>query len=163
MKWLFFIALVTLTLAGCETPTVYQQATGPQGVGYTESRIEPDRYRVTFQGGGGAPEAQVSDYVLLRAAEITLRDGYDWFRVVGGSSAMGPPRSSSSLSIGTGGGDFRRHGGFGIGTGATFDLSGGPAVTRSVEILLGKGTRPDKPDAYDARAVSHDIGPRAHP
>ena len=63
-------------LGACATaPTVYGPATRAQGVGFSEMRIEPGRYRVTFRGGPGAPIAQVSDYALLRAADLTLADG----------------------------------------------------------------------------------------
>ena len=41
-------------------PTLYQAAAGPQAVGYSEYRIEPGRYRITFRGGPGAPPEQVA-------------------------------------------------------------------------------------------------------
>lgn len=151
-----------LLLTACATPTVYQAAQGPTAVGYSEVRIEPDRYRVTFHGGGGAPAAQISDYVLFRAAQIALRDGYDWFRVTDRMGERGPSGYGSGLSIGAGGGSFGGGGGVGLGFGASLPLGGGPAITRSMEILLGKGPTPPGADAYDARAVIHEIGPRTH-
>ena len=84
MKRLALIGLLGLSLAACATPTAFAPAARPNGVGFSDMRIEQDRYRVTFQGGGGAPAAQVEDYALLRSAIITLDAGYDWFRVVGG-------------------------------------------------------------------------------
>ncbi|HWA61940.1 MAG TPA: hypothetical protein VG939_11230 [Caulobacteraceae bacterium] len=161
MRRLIAVAAACLALAACATPTVYQAAATPGAVGFTETRIEPGRYRVTFQGGSGAPAAQVEDYALLRAAEITLRDGYDWFTISDRSGEILPPRSSSSVSIGTGGGDLGRHGGVGVGVGTTFDLSGGPMLRRSLEIVMGKGAKPPGPDSYDARGVEDEIGPRA--
>jgi len=162
MKRFILSAAWSAALCGCATPTVYQPAQNGAAVGYSEVRIEPDRYRVTFHGGGGAPAAQVSDYVLLRAAQITLRDGDDWFRVV---DRMGERDRSSGgeLSLGGGGASFGRGGSVGLGVGASFPLGGGPAITRSLEILVGKGSTPTGIDAYDARAVIAQIGPRAHP
>jgi len=158
MKRALVVALGCLALAACETATSYQPATSPTAVGYTEQRIEPGRYRVTFQGGEGPPQ-QVQDYVLLRAAEITVRDGYDWFRVTDRYEDARPPRSGATVSFGTG--SFGRHGGFGVGS--SYDLSGGPVTRASAEIMMGKGPKPEGPSAYDARGVIATIGPRAAP
>ncbi|MHB8528645.1 MAG: CC0125/CC1285 family lipoprotein [Caulobacteraceae bacterium] len=155
------IALLALGLSACQTPTFYQPAQRPGAVGYSEARIEPGRYRVTFQGGGGAPAAQVADYALLRAAEITLRDGYDWFRITDRFGQVAPPRSAGQVSIGGGGASFGGHGAVGLGLGTTFDLGGGPALSRSIEVLAGKGPAPHEPDVYDAHGVVSAIGPRA--
>ena len=161
MRRLLISSLCLAMLAACETPTLYQPATSPQSVGYSEIRIEPGRYRVSFHGGGGAPAGQVADYALLRAAEIALRDGYDWFRVVAREGDWAPPRSGAAISVGGGGGSFGGHSGGGFGIGTTFDLSPGPALSRSIEILLGRGPTPNAPDAYDAHAVQREIGARA--
>ncbi len=93
-------ALFCFGLAACATPTHYVAAARPDSVGYSEVRIEPGRYRVTFQGGDGAPAGQVEDYAMRRAAEIALRDGYDWFQVVDRSGGAAPPRSSSQSVAG---------------------------------------------------------------
>ena len=152
-------ALLCLGLAACETPTVYQAAQRPDAVGYSEFRIEPGRYRVTFQGGDGAPAPRVEDYTMRRAAEIAVRDGYDWFEIVDRTGGAQPPHTSSSISIGGGGGDFGRGGGVGLGLGAAFPLSGGPRITRSLEIFCGHGPRPPQPNAYDARGVLASLTP----
>ncbi len=165
MKLKSLLILSVLTLAGCETATLYQPAPNVTAIGYTDTRIEAGRYRVTFQGGDGAPESQVSDYVLLRAAELTVQDGYDWFRVTQREGFTGAPHHASSLSIGTGGGSFGRGGGFGLGLGTSIPIGGsGPRLTRSLEILAGHGPVPSEPDVYDARRILKTIGPRVpHP
>ena len=167
LKSLLILSLLTpglLTLAGCETATVYQPAPNASAMGYTDTRIEAGRYRVTFQGGDGAPESQVSDYVLLRAAELTVQGGYDWFRVTQREGFIGAPHHASSVSIGTGGGSFGRGGGFGLGLGTSIPLGGGPRLTRSLEILAGHGSVPTEADVYDARGILNTIGPRVpHP
>jgi hypothetical protein len=156
-------AVFCLGLVACETPTLYQAAPRPDAVGYSEFRIEPGRYRVTFQGGDGAPAAQVEDFAMRRAAQITLRDGYDWFQIVDRTGEARPPHASSAISIGGGGGDFGRGGGVGVGLGAAFPLSGGPRLTRSLEIFCGKGPRPPQPNAYDARGVLASLSPPPGP
>lgn len=162
MNRILIIAAAGLSLAACATPTVYAPATGAaSSVGFTDYRIETGRYRVSYTGGGGAPMAQVADYALLRAAEVALRDGYDWFRVtdrsdrtVGGGSG-GSPRVG--VGIGSGGG-WQRGGGVSVGVGTSFDLSGGPAFSRTLEVMAGKGPVPREPDVYDARDIVRVIG-----
>ena len=156
------IAALTLTLAACETPTVYQPSLRPGAVGYSDFRIEPGRYRIDFQGGDGAPAAQIRDYVLLRAAQVTLRDGYDWFRISNREGSIAPPRHQGSISFGIGGFNFGRGGGVGGGVGTSVPIGGGPQIGRSIEILTGKGAVPAD-GAYDARGVEKNLGPRATP
>jgi hypothetical protein len=150
----------SLGLAACVTPTAYAPAANPRGVGFSEMRIQSDRVRVRFQGGGGASMGQVQSYALLRAAELTLEGGYDWFRV-DNRYVEQTGYQGASASIGGGGGSYGRHGGIGIGTGLSFPLNGGPQLAVNLEITMGKGPRPDSPDAYDARDVSKSIGGRS--
>ncbi len=159
-------ACAALTLGACATPTVYGPA-NPNGsmaaqVGYSEYKIENNRYRITFQGGQGAPQRQVVDYALLRAAEVTIRDGYEWFQVVnqfGGPSKLG---GNTSMSVGTGTGNISRHTSVGVGIGTTFDLSGGPAYSHTLEIIEGNGEKPASPEVYDARALAAALAPAPH-
>lgn len=143
-------ALAALSLAACATPTIYGPQADARGVGFSDYRIETGRYRVSFQGGPGAPPEQVADFALRRAAEVVARDGYDWFRVVDRFGERNGSSGGSSVSIGGGTGGYRS--GVGIGVGTTFDLSGGPSWRQTLEVLAGKGPRPE--GAYDAREIS---------
>ncbi|WP_296305834.1 hypothetical protein [Pseudomonas sp.] len=70
-----------LVVAGCTTPTPYQPL-APQSRasgGYTDQRIEDNRYRVTFSGNTMTSRETVENYLLYRAAELTRAQGYDWF------------------------------------------------------------------------------------
>ncbi|MDB5494476.1 MAG: hypothetical protein JWP86_1813 [Phenylobacterium sp.] len=160
MKRTLLAALACLSLAACATPTHFQPAGGPGAVGFSELRIEPGRYRVTFQGGPGAPEAQVQDYALLRAADLALAEGYDWFRIVD-RSVRQTGYGGASVGLGVGGMSFGRHSATGVGVGTGFPLSGGPALQASLEVLMGRGPRPPGEDVYDARGVRASIGGRA--
>ena len=154
------IAAIALSLAACATaPTLYQPATGPQAVGYAEYRIEPGRYRVTFQGGPGAPPQQVMDYALVRAADLAIRDGYDWFRVAD-RFTEGRPDRGPRLGVGVGGGDYGYRGGVGVGVGTTFNLGGGPSLSSTIEVVMGRGERPRGGDVYDAKALRRTLGER---
>lgn len=162
MRRALLASLATLALAACATePTRYQPATPGHGaVGFSEMRIEPGRYRVTFQGGPGAPAAQVADYALLHAADLALRDGYDWFRVVD-REIHANGYTGSSVGFGIGGMSFGRHSASGVGVSSGFPLSGGPSLVTTMEVLMGRGPKPAGDDVYDARGVRATVGPRA--
>lgn len=154
------LALGTGLAACASAPTLYAPASGPRGVGFSEYRLETNRFRITFRGGAGAPMAQVADYALLRASDLTLAQGYDWFRVSERYMSQTAPSSGTRLSIGTGSGSFGRHGGIGLGLGTSFDLGGGPSLSQTLEIVMGKGAPPTGADVYDARDVRRTIAPR---
>ena len=78
------LALVgALALGACATATPYQPAgyNGQRG-GYSEQRLESDRFRVSFAGNSVTSRDQVEMSLLLRAAELTVEQGYDWFQTV---------------------------------------------------------------------------------
>jgi len=161
MKRLVLALAAALALSACATPpTLYQASAGRQAIGYSEYRIEPGRYRVTFRGGPGAPPQQVSDYALLRAADLAIADGYDWFRVADRFSEARPD-SGPRLSVGIGGATFGRHSAVGVGVNQGIPLGGGPSLAQTIEVVMGKGERPRGPDIYDARALRQNIGPKA--
>lgn len=150
-----------LSLAACATaPTHYQPAASPSAVGYSEVRIEPGRYRVVFQGGPGAPPGQVQDYALLRAADLALAEGFDWFQVTG-RSVQQTGYSGSSFSFGVGGATFGSHSAAGVGVSSGVPISGGASLAATLEVLMGRGPKPPGTDVYDAREVHAAIGARA--
>lgn len=71
-------------LAACASgPTPYQPGAADSGDrGYAESKIENDRYRISFKGNSMTDRETVENYLLYRAAELTLQNGYDVFTVV---------------------------------------------------------------------------------
>ena len=60
-----------LALAACATATPYQPLRGSGG-GFTEQRLQPDRYRVAFVGNDYTSRQRVENYLLYRAAELTV-------------------------------------------------------------------------------------------
>lgn len=149
------IAAAFIALAGCASPgpTAYGPADA-RGYGYTETRIEQNRYRVSYQGGGGVPADVVESYALRRAGELALANGYDWFRVVG-RDVSGQEKGGVSIGAGVGGANYGRHSGFGLGVGGNLGAVGARAYyTVRLEVLMGSGDRPkDDKDVYDARSV----------
>jgi len=77
------LALSVASLGGCMTATPYQPyipegGPGTHG-GYSEQQLAPDRFIVRFHGNEMAPRERVEGYLLYRAAELTVQQGYDWF------------------------------------------------------------------------------------
>ena len=70
--------VLTAGLAACATPTPYQPNVPGQGSygGYSEFRVEPDRFRVNFQGNTLTSRETVEGYLLFRAAELYRGTGF---------------------------------------------------------------------------------------
>jgi hypothetical protein len=159
MPRLILAAVSAMALAACATqPTLYQPATGPRAIGYAEYQIERGRYRITFRGGPGAPADQVSDYALLRAADLAIANGYDWFQVAD-RYMEGQPDNSPRVGFGFGGADYGHHSSVGVGVGVgSFSLGGGATVSSTIEVVMGRGARPYGLDVYDARSLRRNVG-----
>lgn len=147
-----------LALSACATPTPYQPLT--DGEGYSEQSLETDRYRVMFAGNSLTPRATVENYLLYRAAEVTLARGFDYFIVVEKQT----DRATTYHAIGTtfGGGtypygydDFTGLGVFGSATATPSN-----SYVAFANILLRKGKKdPKDTAAYDARDVLDRLKP----
>lgn len=155
------IAASALALSACASLAPYGPQQSTRGQGFSEQQIETNRFRVTYNGVG-AP-GPVTDRALFRAAQLTVDHGYDWFEVTqrwidGRPDSAGGVRPSVSIGAGSG-----RYGGWstsGVGVGLGFDLSGPQPTSTTLEIVMGRGTKPDRPDAYDARRVQDAIRSR---
>lgn len=68
-------------LSGCMTATPYRPATGAgeNRTGYSDEQIESNRFRISFAGNSLTARETVERYLLYRAAELTLQQGYDHF------------------------------------------------------------------------------------
>jgi hypothetical protein len=67
-----------LLLAGCATGPVYAPLDG-RTYGYSDQQLAQNRYRIMFTGTVSTPRPEVEDYLLRRAAEVTLNAGYAAF------------------------------------------------------------------------------------
>lgn len=157
--------VLPLTLAACATPTPYRAAAPGGYGGYSEQRIESDRYRVTFQGNSVTSREQVETSLLLRAAELTVQDGYDWFATVNRAtdrdtrfSGYADPTLRDRYWRSWGPSWRYNYAGSWSPLGPT-DLRQVDRFEASAEIVLGRGPKPaDNPDAFDARDVIANLG-----
>jgi len=154
------IALITLaSLVACASSPVYAPATYADGPGYSSTRLTENRMRVTFVGQSTTSADQVRNFALLRAAELTLMNGYDWFKIVARENEEQARDREPRVTIGVGNACYP----FGCGvlrsrwyTGVQVDSH--PYRDRyrtSLEILMGTG-EPDAPnEVYNAEELSH--------
>lgn len=148
------LAVSALALSACASLAPYGPQRGPGGQGFVEQRIESDRWRVTYNGVG--QHGTVHDYALLRAAELAVANDYQWFEVVqswtdGRHDGAGGIRPR--VSIGAGSSSWGRYRASGVGVGLGFDLSGPQPTSTTLEVVMGRGPRPDGPAVYSARGV----------
>ncbi|MGH6988180.1 MAG: CC0125/CC1285 family lipoprotein [Caulobacteraceae bacterium] len=180
MKWVAILVAVGLaaSLAACETATPYQPLSSQNAVsgGFSDQRIEPDRFRVTFQGNSLTSRKRVEDYLLYRSAELTLNQGDDWFETVDRhtdrnvetyGTPVGPYPYWRPYWRYWGGWRGRGWGWSGWGPwwgdpfwGPDFDVETVQRFQASTEIVMHRGPKPaGDPRAFDARAVMANLGP----
>lgn len=163
-----------LALSACATATPY----GPAGVdsryGYSEQRVDADRYRVSFSGNSVTSREQVDMALLLRAAEVTVENGYDWFATINRATDRDVRLQATPDPF-----YYDRYGPF---WGPSwryyrrgywspwgdpfwgrrdFDVREIERYEASAEIVMGRGQKPaDDANAFDAREVIQNLGPR---
>ena len=177
-------AAVCLGLAACATSTPYGPAAEGNGYGFSEQRIEDNRYRVMFRGNSSTTRETVETFLLYRAAELTLMNGFDHFVVIENDTEANRRYSTTGVGPGFGPGfgpgywggpaffgrynyGFAPYGVFpyyawGWGWGSQFDT-----YTREITrysavafITMHKGEKPaDAPAAFDARQVVENLQP----
>ncbi len=166
-------------LSACATATPYQPNIPGQQVsgGFSEDRIEQNRFRISFSGNTLTSRDTVERYLLYRAAELTVGEGYDWFTLVDRATDR---KSRTYVEPGPAYGPYGygywrphwRYYGPGWGWRAWDPWYGDPfwadrmdvrtveKFEATAEVVLGKGPKPsDDPRAFNAREVMANLGP----
>lgn len=181
-----------LALGACETATPYQPL-GARGThatgGYADQQIERNRWSVSFNGNSLTSRQTVERYLLFRAADLTLQQGFDWFTTVDrnterktdyvgfggdpfydgfGGGYWGPRwgfygRGGGGWRYGYGGA-FGGAYGFGGGFGNDVDVRQISQYQANAEIVMGRGPKPTSDRrAFDARSVVDHLRGRIQP
>jgi hypothetical protein len=179
-KPVLLAAAATLALSACATATPYAPAGYGSRYGYAEQRIDADRFRVSFSGNSVTSRDQVEMALLLRAAEVTAENGYDWFATVNRAtdrdvrlqatpdpfyrdrfSPFGYSRYSPFWGPSW---RYYRRGYWSPWAdpfGPELDIREIDRYEATAEIVMGRGAKPaDDPNAFDAREVIQNLGPR---
>ena len=153
-------------LSSCGGATPYHPAAAEArtwGDGYHEVAIEPGRWRVVFVGNDLTSRETVETYLLYRAAELTLSQGFSWFVA---TERRTDPHSEWRLNPPSAAGypgwrpAWRQHAGSRWGpwnpdaAPEGWDLDRTTRYEASAEVVMGGGAKPSgDPRAMDARAV----------
>ncbi len=168
MRQVLLCMVAAASVVACSSmPTPYQPALGSRW-GYEENQIETNRFRVSFGGNSLTDRETVETYLLYRSAELTVEQGYDYFEVVTRATDADTRyiRSGSSYSPYYSGFSVRyayyhpRWGWHGW-RDPLWDDVHTREVTRyeaSAEIIMGRGSKPDTANAFDARDVMANLG-----
>lgn len=167
IRRLLIFAAAAGALAACVGQTPY----GPRGdasYGYAETRIESNRFRVSFSGNSLTDQGTVETYLLFRAAELTLQEGYDWFEVVDRGTEARRRLVSDSPAYGAFYASpfhyryYHPYYGWYPWYDPFWDDRTYHEVTRyeaDAEIVMGRGDKPDHTNAYAAREVHMNLAP----
>jgi len=166
VKWTARLPVLALAVlaASCASQTPYAPADGGR-LGYSEQRIEENRYTVSFSGNSLTERQTVETYLLFRAAELTVNSGYDYFIVVQQDTEKSTSYRSTiydypyrhDFFLSWYGYPYGPGFGGGIATETTRPIERYKAVA---EIVMYKGKKPeDDPTAFDARAVIKHLAP----
>ncbi|MCS6626267.1 hypothetical protein N0B44_25435 [Roseibacterium beibuensis] len=161
-----------LALSACATATPYGPAGMGSRYGYSDQRVDANRFRVNFAGNSVTSRDQVEMSLLLRAAEVTLESGHDWFATVNRAtdrdvrySARPDPFYYDRYSPFWGPSwRYYRRGYWSPWRdpfGPDMDFREIDRYEASAEIVVGNGPKPaGDPNAFDAREVVQNLGPR---
>jgi hypothetical protein len=159
-------------LTACETPTPYQPLEKGSKVagGFTDTRLDADHYRVTFRGNSLTSRSTVENYLLYRAAELTVQSGGDWFETM--ENHTDKQQRTYVDSFGPWGyGAFSpywsvwgpRYGRRGFWGGPywdpAFDVETVQRFEATAEIAVGHGPKPQRARAFDAHEVMTNLAP----
>lgn len=117
--------LIALSILGCSTT---YQSSGFTG-GYSETQLDLNVFRVTFNGNAYTGRDKVADFTLLRSAELTLANGYKYFVIVDSENTVELSTHTTPITTNT------TANAYGTGNHATVNAtsttSGGHSYTRS--------------------------------
>jgi hypothetical protein len=166
---------VCLALTACETATPYQPLAPGSAVygGFTDQKLDDTHMRVMFQGNSVTSREQVETYLLYRAAEVTVNQGFDWFEMVQRHTRNTGETYVTPDFVGPWGGYWAPYWAYyrGRGWGYWDPYWGGPFLggydveridryRATAEIAMGHGPKPADPRAFDARQVLANLGPK---
>ena len=172
LKPVLLAMTAALALSACATATPYGPAGEGSRYGYSDIRVDSNRFRVSFAGNSVTSREQVEMGLLLRAAELTLEGGHDWFATVNRATERDVRYSASPDPF-----YYDRYGPYwgpswryyrrGFWSpwndpfGPSMDIREIDRYEATAEIVVGSGPKPaGDPNAFDAREVVQNLGPR---
>lgn len=149
-------ASLAILLTACATATPYRPLA--DGYGYSERKLESNRYAITFAGNSQTPRRVVEDYLLYRAAEVTLANGYNYFIMADQDTEADTRYQSQMVDYGFGSYRWGPRFSTGIGIGTTTSST---EYEGQANIVMFKGEKPTQDvKAFDAREIKSNLESR---
>lgn len=95
-----FVVFLAIAVSGCGGYAPYSYWGGNDS-GYSDTRLAENRWTVLYRGNQLTDPAKVTDFTLLRAAELTVTNGFRYFVVVAAGDGT---RSNTVFTPGYGSG-----------------------------------------------------------
>jgi hypothetical protein len=140
------LALIALATAGCATgygPS-YGPARSASDSGYSDVRIDDNRYRVQYRIESGDVEL-AQDWALRRAAELTLDSRYDWFQIISRNRMFDDEDFNRYEQLRSYNDDYNDR--------PRYDSRYDDEAVVTIEVLMGNNPPPRSASVYDARQV----------
>lgn len=75
------LLMLTLLLGGCATSYQSEKSFWNGQTGFSQTRLGPDKWQLEFVGNDLVDRETARKYVLKRAGELALAEGYSWLKV----------------------------------------------------------------------------------
>jgi hypothetical protein len=145
MRMLAVFALA-LYLTACATS--YQPESFFSGGGYSDSQLDKDVFRISFNGNEYTSANRAEEMALLRSAELTMKNGYAYFAILDEHDQTNYQTYTTPIRSTTTGSNQ-------IITGGQTHMYAMPSTTSTIKCFK------DKPDTnqnvYDARFVFNSL------
>lgn len=93
------IFILVLFLTACATP--YQPYSMFSGGGYSDTKLQEDVFRINFHGNDATAYDRAQDFAMLRAADVTLLNGFKYFLVLEDSSRIKTDHYTTPVQVNT--------------------------------------------------------------
>ncbi len=141
-KGLFFGLLISiLMISGCATKYDTKKSFWSGDTGFSQTQLGSDLWQIDFKGNSYTNRATTKKYTLKKAAQIALKEGYPFFKVMQGETSKDV---TGSHALGG-------YGGF-LGAGSSFNNSN---TVTTVTVKLLKTKEGVDGIVYDANFLSH--------
>lgn len=148
MKRIIGLAMAAIFINGCATPYAPSGFAG----GFTETQLDRNVFRVSFQGNGYTARDQVEEMALLRSAELTLEKGYAYFVIIennsrSSSGAFTTPLTATTTTLSNGMATTAFAGA------QTFNVS----IPATTKLIMCLNERPQSGFSYDAKFLTESL------
>ena len=82
MKKFVLYLISVIFLLSCAGTVKYIRAKNPGEIGYYDTKIQGNMYRVSYRGAKNTHPSIIKNYLLFRCAELTIDNNYQYFIIL---------------------------------------------------------------------------------